>query len=302
MIFRNAQIFSIPTTIDLSAIDETLSECAVKPVGPLELSSQGFTPPMSTDDSRMTVAAGKIIVACVEMRTKVLPGSVVNELLQKKLAEIEEKEGRKPGGRSRKRIKDELIMELLPRAFVKSRKVYAAIDAARGVVFVDSPSRKVAESVISEFRRALGTFPAMPLNAEVSPRAVMTGFVAGDDLPDGLCLGYECEFRDPSGGGVVRTRGIELTPGDDEISSHLEAGKQVTKLSLIYNDRSQFLVSEDMSIKKFTLLDGAVDLATGDDVVSLEEEMMSIWTVACGELASVYDLIKGFFKISAQDA
>lgn len=33
-----------------------------------------------------------------------------------------------------------------------------------------------------------------------------------------------------------------------------------------------------------------------------EEEMMSIWTVTCGELASVYDLIKGFFKISAQDA
>ena len=128
---------------------------------------------------------------------------MVNDLLQKKLAEIEEKEGRKPGGRTRKRLKDELITELLPRAFVRPVRSDALLDGQLGVIAVDTSSRKSAENVVSEVRRALGSFPALPLNAEVAPRAILTGWLAGDALPDGLALGDECELRDPTDTGAV---------------------------------------------------------------------------------------------------
>jgi recombination associated protein RdgC len=114
---------------------------------------------------------------------RLLPGAVVNDMLAKKLEEIEQKEGRKPGGRTRKRIKDELITDLLPRAFVKPSRTDALLDLEHGVVVVDTSSRKSGENVVSEIRRALGSFPALPLNAEVAPRSVLTGWIAGEPCP-----------------------------------------------------------------------------------------------------------------------
>src|SRR3546814_13735843 len=113
-------------------------------------------------------------------------------------------------------------------------------------------------NVCSEVRRALGSFPALPLNAEVAPRSILTGWVAGEPLPDGLALGDECELRDPvDQGAVVKCQRQELQ--GDEISKHLEAGKQVTRLALTLDDHVSFVLGEDLGVRKFKLLDGDVD-------------------------------------------
>ena len=46
MFFRNLTLFRFPTSLDLTDLDTQLATCALKPVGPLELSSRGFVPPM----------------------------------------------------------------------------------------------------------------------------------------------------------------------------------------------------------------------------------------------------------------
>src|SRR5690606_36576818 len=128
---------------------------------------------------------------------RLLPGAVVNGMLARKLDEIEQKEGRKPGGRTRKRIKDELITDLMPRAIIKPSRTDALLDLEHGIAVIDTSSRTSAENVCCEIRRALGSCPALPLNAEVAPRSILTGWVAGEPLPDGLSIGDECELRDP---------------------------------------------------------------------------------------------------------
>ena len=45
MFFRNLTLFRFPTSLDLSDLETHLAECALKPVGPMELSSRGFVPP-----------------------------------------------------------------------------------------------------------------------------------------------------------------------------------------------------------------------------------------------------------------
>src|SRR3546814_4069667 len=91
----------------------------------------------------------------------VCSSDLVNDLLGKKLAEMEQREGRKPGGRARKRLKEDLVHELLPRAFVKPSRTDAMLDLEHGLCIVDSSSRKSAEGVVSEIRNALGSFPAL---------------------------------------------------------------------------------------------------------------------------------------------
>ena len=130
----------------------------------------------------MSHRIGEAIWLTLGGEDRILPASVINDALGRKIAEIEDKDGRKLGGRARKRLKEDLVHEMLPRAFVKPMRLNASLDLKHGFLAVDTSSRKSAESFASELRHALGSFPAVPLNAEVSPRNVLTGWIAGEPL------------------------------------------------------------------------------------------------------------------------
>ncbi len=301
MFFRNLTLFRFPTSLDFSDLDAHLGEFALKPVGPLELSSRGFVPPFGNHGEALSHSIGDALWLTVGGEDKLLPGAVVNDLLQKKLAAIEEKEGRKPGGRTRKRIKDELITELLPRAFVRPVRTDALVDTQLGVIAIDTSSRKNAEGVVSEVRHALGSFPALPVNAEVAPRAILTGWIAGDPLPDGLVLGDECELRDPAdSGAVVKIQHMELV--GEEINKHLEAGKQVTRLALILDDHVSFVIGEDLIVRKFKLLDGAVDQLEASDTDDIAAELDARFALMAGEFKRLFAVLESAFKLSKADA
>lgn len=297
MFFRNLTLFRFPTSLDLSDLDTHLAQCALKPVGALELSSRGFISPFGRDAEALSHSIGDATWLTVGSEDKLLPGAVVNDLLQKKLAEMEKKEGRRPGGRTRKRLKEDLVHELLPRAFVRPGRTDAILDLEHGLCAVDTSSRKNAENVASEIRRALGSFPALPLSAEVAPRSVMTGWIAGEPLPDGLSLGEECELKDAAEhGAVVKCQRLELT--GEEIGKHLESGKQVTRLALTLDDHVSFVLGEDLVIRKFKLLDGAVDQLESTERDDLRAELDARFALMSGELKRLFAVLEPALKLS----
>jgi len=301
MFFRNLTFFRFPTSHDFSQLDELLPEAALRPVGPLELNSTGFIPPFGRGGEALSHRVGNAIWLAVGSENKILPGSVVNDLLAQKVAEIEEKEGRKLGGKARKRLKDDLLHELLPRAFVKSSRTDALLDLEHGFLAVDSSSRKTAETVASEIRRALGSFPAIPPNAEVAPRSVLTGWIAGEPLPEGLSLGEECELKDAmDGGAVVKAQNQELI--SDEIAKHLEAGKQVTKLALNLDDHLSFVLGEDLIVRKLKFLEGAVDQLESTERDDLRAELDARFALMAGDARRLFLVLESALKISKAEA
>jgi len=300
MFFRNLTFFRFPTTLSFDALDSQLEDCRLKPVGPLELSSRGFVPPFGRDAGALSHRVADAIWITVGGEDKLLPGAVVNDLLARKLADIEQKEGRKPGGRTRKRLKEDLVHELLPRAFVRPTRTDAMLDLEHGLCIVDTASRKSAESVISEICRALGSFPALPLNAEVAPRSVLTGWIAGEPLPEGLSLGDECELKDAAErGAIVKCQRHDLAC--DEISKHLDAGKQVTRLALTLDDHVSFVLGEDLVLRKFKLLDGAVDQLESTERDDIRAEMDARFALMAGEAKRQFTILESALKLSKVD-
>ncbi|TQS98495.1 recombination-associated protein RdgC, partial [Xanthomonas perforans] len=255
MFFRNLTMFRFPTSLDLAAVEELLPQCALKPVGPLEMSSRGFVSPFGREETeQLSHRLGDFLWLAIGGQDKMLPGAVINDALEQKCAEIEKADGRRPGGKARKRLKDDIIHELLPKAFVRNSRTDVILDLANGVAIVNTSSRKTGENVMSEIRGMLGSFPALPLNAELAPRAVLTGWIAGEPLPASLSIGEEAELRDPiEGGAIVKCQHQELR--GDEIEKHLEAGKQVTKLALVLDDNLSFVLGDDLVIRKLKFLD-----------------------------------------------
>jgi recombination associated protein RdgC len=300
MFFRNLTMFRFPASLDLSDLEGRLAGHALKPAGPQEMASRGFVPPMGHDAEAMIHAVGDATWIALGGEDKILPGAVVNDLLGKKLAQVEAREGRKPGGRTRRRLKEELLHELLPRAFVRPVRTDAILDTGLGLLAVDTSSRKNAEAVAAEIRTALGSFPALPLNAEVAPRSVLTGWIAGEPLPEGLSLGDECELRDPAdSGAVVKLQRMELS--GEEVAKHLEAGKQVARLALVLDDHAGFVLGEDLVVRKFKLLEGAVDRLESTEREDLRAELDARFALMSGELRRLFAVLEPALRLSRID-
>ena len=297
MFFRNLVLFRFPSSLDFSELDAQVAQAPLKPVGPLEMNSRGFINPFGRSEEVATHRADDAIWVSVGGEDKLLPGAVVNDLLARKLDEIEAKEGRRPGGKTRKRLKDDLLHELLPRAFVKPSRTDALIDARSGFIAVDASSRKSAENVVSELRGVMGSFPALPINAQISPRSILTGWLAGEPLPAGLHLGEECQLADPiEGGAVVRCVRQEIR--SEEVDKHLEAGKQCTHLALVLDDHVSFVLGEDLIIRKLRFLDGAVD-QLDDNIDDLRAELDARFALMVGEVRRLLSVLQTTFKLSA---
>lgn len=301
MFFRNLTLFRFPSTFDFSALDEGLDACRLKPVGPQELFSRGFVSPFGRDEEALSHGSGDGLWLTLGGEDKILPAAVINDVVAAKAAEIEQREGRRLGGRARKRLRDETLTDLLPRAFSKPSRTGLHVDTGAAFLAVDTSSRKTAETAVSELRRALGSFPAVPLNAEVSPRTILTGWLAGEALPDGLSLGDECELRDPvDRGAVVKCQRQELSA--DEIGKHLEAGKLCARLALNLDDHLSFVLGEDLVVRKLKFLDGAVDGIEDSERDSLRAELDTRYTLMAAELKRLFAVLETSFRLSRADA
>ncbi|ASK92669.1 recombination-associated protein RdgC [Xanthomonas campestris pv. trichodesmae] len=298
MFFRNLTMFRFPTSLDLSAVEELLPQCTLKPVGPLEMASRGFVSPFGREETeQLSHRLGDFLWLAVGGQDKMLPGAVINDAHEQKCAEIEKREGRRPRGNARKRLKDDIIHELLPKAFVRNSRTDVILDLANGLAIVDTSSRKVGESVVSEIRGMLGSFPALPLNAEVAPRAVLTGWIAGEPLPESLSIGEEAELRDPiEGGAIVKCQHQELR--GDEIDKHLEAGKQVTKLALVLDDNLSFVLGDDLVIRKLKFLDGALDQLDDVEGDGARAELDARFALQSAEMRRLFLVLEQALRLS----
>jgi len=258
MFFRNLTLlrFSDAVSKDLDGLEAALADHRLRAVGPMEMGTIGFVPPVGHGDGAPlahTVNGATLLTVGAE--TKLLPAAVVNDELQRRVQKIAEAEGRKVGGRERKRIKEDVLNDLVPRAFVRSSRLSAYADQADGWLVVNTSSRKAAEALVTQIREALGSFPAVPLAPEEGPRVLLTDWLANGNLPTGLALGDEVELRDPatSTGGVWRGRRDDLD--SEEVKEHLRNGKQVFQLGLVFDERMSFVLGEDLVVRKLKFLD-----------------------------------------------
>ena len=298
MFFRNLSLFrfSAATSSNLAELETALDQHRLRPCGPIEMTTRGFVSPFGRDSDELVHRVGDFSLFTVGGEDKLLPSSVVNDELANKLAEITEKEARRVGARERKRLKDEVLTDLLPRAFVRSSRQFAYLDLAQGWIVIDTASRKNAEEAVSQVRDAVGRFPATPLAPEESPRALLTQWLSSGKLPANLVLGDECELRDPAeSGAIVRCRRQDLEL--DEIKEHLKSGKQVFQLGLEFDERISFVLDEDLVVRKLRFLDIVLDEIDESSLESIRAELDATFTLMTGEIRRLLAALESWFTI-----
>ena len=257
MWFKNLALYRFTEPFNKTAeeLEQQLMESMFRPCGSHDEFSMGWTSPTGQADGSLVHAANGCFMICLKKQEKVLPTSVVNELLEEAIAVKEDKEARKLSKKERSQVKDELIFELLPKAFSFSKKTFAYIDPVGGWVVVDAATPKKAEDVLSFLRKTIRSLPVVPLNTIQDPVDVMTLWLNDpQQVPKDLTLEDECDLRSSMVEGcVVRCKRHDLTL--PEIINHLDNGKQVIKLALNWSDRLAFVVDENLGVKRLKFLD-----------------------------------------------
>ncbi len=267
MWFKNVVVYRLSTPFTLSPEDlaKQLAGLALKPCGGLEPFSFGWTPPLGRRGTELVHAANGRILLCACRQERLLPSSVVRDAVEERVAAIEGGEGRNVGGRERKRMRDDVTFELMPRAFTRNNFTRAYISPAQGWLVIDASTPKKAEEFLALLVHSVRGFAAEVLSADVSPVSVMTNWLSGQRrLPQGFSIQHDCELRDPAdAAAVVRCQRLDLS--GNEIRAHLHAHKQVQRLALGFEERLSFILGHDLSVKRMRF-DAVEELDEIDEV------------------------------------
>ena len=268
MWFRNLLVYRLSNwNFSADTLQAKLAEHALQPCSGMESQRMGWVPPKA-DGEPLVHAQGAQMLISLGVEKKLLPATVVKQFTQARAAEVEEQQGYKPGRKQMKQLKEAITDELLPRAFAIRRKTYVWIDAQDGWLVVDAGSLAKADEVVEMLIKSLGDFTLNFLNTEISPTAAMTGWPSGDELPSTFTVDQDCELRS-AGEENATVRYVRHTPEADEVTRHIQAGKEVTRLAMTWHDRFSFVLHDNLQIKRLAPLDLLKDQAEEDGAEDL---------------------------------
>lgn len=269
--FRNLTLFRFPLIMvdELRAsieLEEKLSTEVLLDLGPGQMSCAGFVPSFSHSGALQlceSLGSDDATLMTIGLHERLLPASVISKGVAERITEYEEQSGRKPNGKERKRMREEVTAELMPRAFVRTRRVRGYVDLQTGWVVVDTSSRSLAELWVSLVREALGSFPAVPVHSASLRSSLETMMLYSDAVEPDFKVGNDADMSDLGDEhGRITLRGQDLSSA--EARSHLYTGVVVTALGLNFAERCTFLLRDDLSLRSFRFTDTVADINWSD--------------------------------------
>ncbi len=254
MWFRNLTIYRLPPgwTRTPGEIEATLTEFPLHPCIGLALQSRGWV--SVNDAGQFAYGQGKQVLIAMGSEEKLLPASVVNQTAGERIRKLEDEKGFKLGRKAKREIKEQVAVELTPRAFSRRRELRGWFDFEGGWLVVDTASANKADEFTQTLRDALGELPVTPLQSEPSMDALMTGWLASREAPGTFNLDDECELT-ATDEHKSTVRYLRHSLDGKDIANHLSNGKVVKRLALTWKDRVSFVVDDKLQIRRFKPLD-----------------------------------------------
>jgi recombination associated protein RdgC len=285
MWFKNLQIYRLPKNwaSNTNKLEEQLSHLTLQSCSASDAQSIGWVAPC--ESGTLVHAVNNQWLLALGAEQKLLPASVVKQFANDKAKAIEESEGRKVGRKEMRELREQMTLELLPRAFIRQRRTFGWIDPVNGWLVVDAAAPAKAEEFLEHLRKSVDGLPAKLVKVEQSPSAAMTGWVAGGEAPSHFTIDQDLELRSAE---KATVRYAKHPLEGEEIRQHIAAGKVVTRLAMTWGDRISFVLNENLQIKRLAFLDILKEQADSQ-AENTDERFDLDFVLMTGEVARLLD-------------
>lgn len=287
--FKNAIIYRISNPLgfmaQLPTLETQLQQFKFTPCGSQDMARTGWVAATEQHQTLVHQANGQYLLT-IQKQEKIIPGPVIKQELNARIAKLESEQGHKLKKTEKDALKDEVLHSLLPRAFVKNHRTQLWIDIGNASIVVDASSAKRAEDALALLRKSLGSLPVVPLTIENPVELTLTEWVRSGAVPAGFTMGDAAELKAIlADGGIAKVKKQDLT--SDEIKTHIEAGKLVTKLALDWQERITFTLSDSATLSRLKFCN---ELLEQNDDIDREDAMARFdadFTLMTGELSAL---------------
>ena len=267
--FKTASFFRIgPDFIlpPLDALEDALQAARFVPCGATQPESRGWVAPRGNKSFALLESIGGQVILNLCTEKRALPASAVKAAVDERIEKFKKETGQeRVSAKTKKEFKEEVVLDLLPRAFTKRSSTMLWLDAVNKLLVVGTGSLTGADKVVTCLVEALsavpGSRPAIgfkPVQTNMSAAASMSQWLASREAPFNFTVDRDCELKTPDEHKST-VRYSRHTLEIDEVPQHIAAGKVPTQLALTWNDRLSFVLTETAQMKKIQLLDVVLD-------------------------------------------
>ena len=271
--FKNLTVLHLEAApVAADTLADQLAAGVLSPCGKLQQASAGWVSPYGAHSDVLAHWVGRCCLIRYGVEEKVLPTAVVRASLDERVREAAQRTGHPPGRREKLRLKDEVLMDLLPRAFVKPRGVDAYMDLEAGWLVIDTTSARLVEDLVTQLRMNVSGLRVVAPDIDQRACRLLTQWLSGGQLPQGFALGDECDLRDERDvSATIRCRRQDLD--QPEIRKHLDRGMQAFKLGLTWNERLSFTLTDQFTMSRMQPMDFVVSQLNDVQTESPMEEL-----------------------------
>ncbi|MBX4134098.1 recombination-associated protein RdgC [Frischella sp. Ac48] len=301
--FKNAIIYQLnkDNLFDTQAITNAVNACPFVPCGNTDSMRSGWVSPFGeSQDNPLVLDNNGQMLLRLKKEIKILPSSVIKQALAEKVTQQEQLFNRKLKKAEKLSLKDEVYIDLLPRAFSKYQFFWLWIDTVNKRVIVDSSSFKQAEDILALLRKEMGTLALTPYTSDTPLEKTLTKWVKESLSFPPIILGDEIELKDAVEDSiVVKCKNQEIN--SQEIFVHIDSGKQISKLKLLDERGVSFILNRDYTLKRIkfdnAILDKNEDFLPEESNAKLEADFMLMISQLTDTFKSMQKIIEEIITV-----
>jgi recombination associated protein RdgC len=252
--FRNVRYYRLegPWPDSEEALSKKLEAACFESCGPLTERSSGFVSIDADADGSLARRVNGADLLRLRSQSRLLPPAVIAEELEARIQAYRERMNEAPNPREKRRMKAEARDELLPKAMLKSDRIWGYYDLKEKVIGIDVLHDAAAERFLRRLRAAIDGADIRPLQF-ARPVDELLAAIFFNDAPKQFALGRECRMQDlGDASSVVRWSDFDLN--DPGIRNHVAHGMRLTHLAIEYDSTMSFVLNEQGVISKMRFI------------------------------------------------
>ena len=254
--FKQTKVYQFTSSVSLNGevMEQLLAQYPLSPCPAMSTQSLGWVSPFGADSEVMVHATGKYILCAYGREHRLLPASIINKELKKKIRDIRQSQQREVYAKEKASLREQIQATLLPNAFCDSSDIKLFFDLENNWLFIGSTNTSRCDEIIKALSEQIDGLTVNPLQPVEQPGKLMTRWLIDNQWPTGFMIERDCDMLDPDNE-KSQVRFVQQNLAAKEVIAHLNKGAKVKKLTLSWQDRLHFTLDDHFLLTRIKFLD-----------------------------------------------